>query len=236
MKKTLSVALKATLPVFFGYLVLGIAFGLLLSQAGYNALWAFFISVFVYAGSMQFVLVELLRSAASLLTTAITTLSVNSRHIFYGLSFLDKFKNMGKRKFYMIFSLTDETYSLLSSVKAPKDVSEKDLFFVIALLNHLYWIFGSVVGNIAGNIIPFSTEGVEFSMTALFVVILVEQLLAKPNILPVIFGFASSILCLLLFGANHFIVPAMLLVIVLLFAFKTQITPVTDCEGKNDHE
>ena len=149
-------AIQKTIPVLLGYIVLGMAFGILLNEAGYNALWALAISTLVYAGSMQFALLGFIGTPISLLSTAIMTLSVNSRHIFYGLSFIDIFKKMKSKGLYMIFSLTDETYPLLCMNDFPENANKEKCMFYIALFNHLYWIIGSLIGNILGNIIPFN--------------------------------------------------------------------------------
>ena len=169
-RKALSAAFPVTVPVLMGYLAIGIAFGLMLQEIGYNFIWAFFMSLTIYAGSGQYLGVTLLGAAASLGTVAVMTLLINFRHLVYGLSMLEKFRGMGPRKLYMIFSLTDETYALLSSARAPVGVDPRNFYFAIALLDQSYWILGSVIGAVAGALIPFSTEGVDFAMTALFVV------------------------------------------------------------------
>ena len=171
-----------------GYLFLGFAFGLMLNDAGYGFWWAFFISVFVYAGSMQFVLVTLLTAGASLWYTLIMTLFVNGRHMFYGLSFVEKFKKMGAAYPYMVFSLTDETFSLLCDLKVPEGMSEERVNFDISLLDHIYWIVGSCVGALAGNVLPFDTTGIDFAMTALFIVIVVNQWMEAKEHTPAIVG------------------------------------------------
>ena len=174
-RKALSAAFPVTVPVLMGYLAIGIAFGLMLQEIGYNFIWAFFMSLTIYAGSGQYLGVTLLGAAAALSTVAVMTLLINFRHLVYGLSMLEKFRGMGPRKLYMIFSLTDETYALLSSARAPVGVDPRNFYFAIALLDQSYWILGSVIGAVAGALIPFSTEGVDFAMTALFVVIAVDQ-------------------------------------------------------------
>jgi 4-azaleucine resistance transporter AzlC len=223
MKKILRTALFHTLPVLFGYIFLGIAFGLLLQKAGYNYIWAFFISLTVYAGSMQFVLVDFFSSGLSLGVMAIMTLIINSRHIFYGLSFIDKFKKMGKLYPYMIFSLTDETYSLLCSIKPSDEIDQNKLFFAIAALNQIYWIIGSVIGALVGELITFDTTGIDFAMTALFVVIFIEQWKGSNNHIPALTGLFSSIICLILFGAGNFILPSLIITVIFLLLIRNRI-------------
>ncbi len=221
MKKELSFAFRRSIPVLFGYLFLGIAFGLMLQSAGYSFLWAILASVTIYAGSGQFALVGLLSGGASLLASAVMTLSINSRHIFYGLSFIEKFKSMGKRGLYMCFSLTDETYSLLCSTAVPENLDWKKTFFLIAILDQSYWICGSAIGALIGQFIPFNSEGVDFAMTALFVVIFVEQWLESKNHLPAIFGGVCSVICLLIFGPDKFILPSLIAAVLCLFAYRS---------------
>ena len=187
-RKALSAAFPVTVPVLMGYLAIGIAFGLMLQEIGYNFIWAFFMSLTIYAGSGQYLGVTLLGAAASLGTVAVMTLLINFRHLVYGLSMLEKFRGMGPRKLYMIFSLTDETYALLSSARAPVGVDPRNFYFAIALLDQSYWILGSVIGAVAGALIPFSTEGVDFAMTALFVVIALDQWRSYRKHLPAVLG------------------------------------------------
>ena len=217
-KKTIfQYAFKKSVPVMCGYLFLGLAFGILLQQAGYSALWAFFASLFIYAGSMEFVLVSLLTAGTSLVGSAVMTLFVNCRHMFYGLSFVDSFKKMGKRCFYMIFSLTDETYSVLCSCQQEKLEGDPDhqAWFWIALLDHSYWIIGSVLGALAGQLIPLDFTGVDFSMTALFTVILIDQVRDGKlgNRVPALIGGLAALICLFLFGTDAFLLPTLLLTV-----------------------
>ena len=199
-RKALAAAFPVTVPVLMGYLAIGIAFGLMLQEAGYNFIWAFFMSLTIYAGSGQYLGVTLLATAAGLGTVALMTLLINFRHLVYGLSMLEKFRGMGWRKLYMIFSLTDETYALLSSAQAPVGVDPKRFYFAIALLDQSYWILGSVIGGVAGALIPFSTEGVDFAMTALFVVIAVDQWKAYRKHLPALLGCAVTVVFLIILG------------------------------------
>lgn len=208
-RNALKTAFPYTLPVLMGYLFLGIAFGVLLNSKGFNAAWAFMMSLLIYAGSMQFVAINLLVSPFQLAAAFFITLMVNARHLFYGLSMLDRFKSLGKLKPYMMFSLTDETFSLLSSVKAPDHVNPRWFMFFIALLNQGYWIAGSLIGNIAGSLISFNSTGIDFAMTALFIVIFVEQWEQAKNHVPAMLGIVITALCLILFGSDRFILFAM---------------------------
>lgn len=221
--KHIGFAFHKTIPVMLGYLFLGMAFGFMLQDAGYNFLWAFLASVVIYAGSMQFVLVTLLTGGVSLLYAALMTFFINGRHIFYGLSFVEKYKNMGKAYPYLVFSLTDETYSVLCGTRIPDDMEEKKVCFWISFLDHCYWITGSVIGALAGEYIKFNSEGIDFCMTALFVVIVIEQWQEKEAHISAIIGAVSGIIFLLLFGADRFIIPALLCaMLVLLFIHKPE--------------
>ena len=193
-------------------------------QIGYGLLWTVFSSFIIYAGSLQFLLVSLLRDNANLIYVILMTISLNSRHIFYGLSYLDKFKKMGKSYPYMVFSLTDETYSLLSSVKVPDDLDENRVFFMIALLNHSYWIFGGAVGAILGEFLPSDIVGIDFSMTALFVVLFIEQFKNIKNRKAIYIGISSAVICLIVLGANRFILPALSIITFILILFKDKIS------------
>ena len=199
-RKALAAAFPVTVPVLMGYLAIGIAFGLMLQEIGYNFIWAFFMSLTIYAGSGQYLGVTLLATAAALGTVAVMTLLINFRHLVYGLSLLEKFRGMGIRKLYMIFSLTDETYALLSSAQAPVGVNPKNFYFVIALLDHAYWILGSVIGAVAGALIPIDTQGIDFAMTALFVVIAIDQWKAYKNHFPALLGAAATVVFLIVVG------------------------------------
>ncbi len=205
-----------SLPVMAGYIVLGIGFGILLRDAGYGVAWAFAMSAFIYAGSMQFVGVSLIAGGASVLTTALTTFMVNARHLFYSISMIALYRDAGKYKPYMIFALTDETYSLVCDGKTP-DAETAELYrFLVSLFDHAYWIAGSVIGSLLGAILPFSTAGIEFSMTALFVAAFTQQWLASRDHLPALTGLLCTLACLLIFGRERFLIPAMLLITLVL--------------------
>ncbi len=199
-----------------GYVVLGIGFGILLQKAGYGVLWAFAMSLLIYAGSMQYVGIGLITGGASVLTTFITTIMVNARHLFYSISMIDRYKDSGKYKPYLIFALTDETYSLLCDGHAPTEGDPNLYRFLVSLFDHCYWVTGSVLGSLLGAVIPFSTAGIEFSMTALFIASFTEQWLSTHDHIPALTGLLSTLLCLLIFGAERFLIPAMLLITLLL--------------------
>ena len=199
-RKALAAAFPATIPVLMGYLAIGVAFGLMLQEIGYNFIWAFFMSLTIYAGSGQYLGVTLLSTCAGLGTVALMTLLINFRHLVYGLSMLEKFRGMGWRKLYMMFSLTDETYALLASAQAPVGVNPKNFYFAIALLDHSYWILGSVIGAVAGALIPIDTTGIDFAMTALFIVIAVEQWQTYRQHLPALLGAGATLLFLVGLG------------------------------------
>ena len=209
-----------TLPVMAGYLFLGTGFGMLLHSKGYSILCAAAMSIFIYAGSMQYLAVDLLSGGASLIAAAITTLMVNARHLFYGISMIDKYKGCGWRKPYLIFALTDETYSL-NCGGAPEDVSDsKTYFFLVSLFNQCYWVTGSMLGVLVGSILPVSTEGIDFALTALFVTVFVEQWKSTGDHIPAMIGVLASVLCLLLFGTGNFLIPAMVLITIALTLYQ----------------
>mgnify|MGYP004473416245 CR=1 FL=1 len=212
-RKTVNYAFVQSVPVLCGYLFLGSAFGIMLQQAGYNAIWAFFCSLFVYAGTGQMLLVSFLKDGTPLLMVCLMTLLLNCRHMFYGLTFIEKFRSMGKRSHYMIFSLTDETYSVFCGL--PESESD-GVMLHIALYDQLYWIAGSVIGAALAQGLPFDLTGIDFSMTALFVVICVEKALEAKNRVPMILGGCCALAMLFLLGQSAFLAPALALTALLL--------------------
>ena len=205
-----------TVPVMTGYVFLGFGFGILMHQNGFGVLCAAAMSLFIYAGSMQYVAVSLLASGAGLLTAALTTFVVNARHLFYGISMIDSYKGTGRKKPYLIFALTDETYSLVSKNQCPEGISYHQYCFLVSVIDHFYWVAGTVLGALAGTLIPINYEGIDFVLTALFVTIFVEQWLSTKNHRPAIIGVVSTTLCLWLFGQDVFLIPSMILIAVLL--------------------
>lgn len=223
MTKTLKAAFPLTVPVFLGYISVGIAFGILVVKSGLSIWIALLMSAFIYAGAMQFVAIQLLLSPINLIQIALMTLFVNIRHLFYGLSFIDLFKTFGKKKHYMIFALTDETYSLLCAIALKESINKENLFFTVSLLNQIYWFTGTVAGVLIGTLITFDTTGIEFAMTALFVVIFIEQWLAFKTHRPALLGIIASIVALATFGPGKMIVPAMLLILIGLISIRKSI-------------
>ena len=215
-KKAFRQAFLDTVPVLTGYLFLGMGFGILLvEQTGKGVLWAFGMSLFMLAGSGQYLAVSLIADHASLISVAIATFLVNARHIFYGISLLTPYKGAGKKKTYMIFGLTDETYSLVTQNEPPEGMTRHTYCFLVTLFNQIYWIIGCSLGNLM-SLLPISFEGVEFVLTALFVTMFVEQWLSNKNHLPAIIGVVSTVLCLALFGSELFLIPSMVLIAILL--------------------
>ena len=220
MNSKIKNAFYATIPVMAGYLVLGIGFGMVLRTRGYGILWALAMSVFIYAGSMQYVAINLLTGGVSLITAAVATLAVNARHLFYSISMIDKYKNQ-KRKNFLIFTLTDETYSLVCS-EVPDGADASSYYFYVSLFDYIYWIVGSAIGSVLGSVLSIRTEGVDFALTALFLTVFVEQWLTAKNHLSAIIGVGASVVCLLLFGSDKFLIPAMILITCLLLAMKNK--------------
>lgn len=223
MKKALKAAFPHTIPILTGFLFIGMAYGMLMDSKGYGPGWSFLFSLIVLAGSAQFVGVTFLTSAFNPLYAFAMTLMINARHLFYGISMLERYKDMGKLKPYLIYGLCDETFSVICATTPPEGVSVKWFRFFITALHQLYWITGSVLGGLMGSMITFNTKGLDFVLTALFVVIFTSQWKAHPNHKPALIGLFSTTICLLLFGPDRFIIPAMIGIILLLIIFKKQI-------------
>ena len=214
-------AFRATLPVMTGYLVLGMGFGIVMQSCGYGTLWSFAEAVFIYAGAMQFAAVELLRSEASYLTVALTTLAVNARHLFYGISMLERYRQTGRGKWYLIFSLTDETYSLLCDDSVLRDVKNRKLYyFAVSVLDHIYWITGCTAGGVLESLIRFDTRGADFALTALFVSVFTAQWTATDDHFYALTGALSALGCLIIFGKEYFLIPSMVITVIILMMRK----------------
>lgn len=222
-KKVALAAFKTSLPVLAGYTVLGIGFGILLNKAGYGVIWAIVMSITIFSGTMQYLGTTLIATSASPITAVITTLMVNLRYAFYGISMMKHYQGAGIKKGYMIFALTDETYSLLCDGKFPEGEDKHTYQFLVSLFDHIYWIVGSVIGNVLSSAVQFDSKGAEFSMTAIFIATFAELLRKKGNRLPAIIGLAVSLLCLLIFGTQYFLIPTMALIVVALFALRKKL-------------
>ncbi len=218
--RELRAALLDTVPVLGGYLVLGFGFGVIFRSHGYGVLWAAAMSIFVYAGSMQYVAIDLITGGATLIATALATLMVNIRHLFYGISMIEPYKDIPKKPF-LVFALTDETYSLVSHREAVESKENPARYcFLVSLFNYIYWITGSVLGAAIGSFLPFSTEGIDFALTALFLTVFTEQWLSTKKHLPAVVGVLASVVALLLFGSDNFLIFAMIFILVILLAVR----------------
>ena len=215
-KSPLREAFIATTPVMAGYIVLGMGFGVLLSTKGYGPLWALAMSGFIYAGSMQYLTIDLLTGGASLITAALTTLLVNARHLFYSISMVEEYRGLGKRKPYAIFALTDETYSLVCQDDHPTQEERHRYAFWVSVMDQIWWVSGSMIGSLLGEIIPFDVTGIDFALTALFLTVFIEQWLSTKDHASAIIGVAASVLCVILFGGDNFLIPAMLSILIAL--------------------
>ena len=229
-------AFPCTMPVLAGYIFMGAAFGILLASKGYGVLWALAMGVFVYAGSGQFLAVGIMSAGFDPFHAFTLTLMVNARHFFYGISMLNKFGGYkGFTKFYMIFSLTDETFALHISAKPHESVSREKFHFAVSLLDHLYWIIGCVIGSVAGTELPLNPAGIDFVMTALFVVIFIQQWSVKQNRTPALIGLGAAVLCRIVFGADLLIISCMAVLLAVFFLFKKPIeVAVGGGEGLED--
>ena len=221
-KMALRAAFPYTIPICTGFLALGIAYGIYMNSMGFTFVYPMLMSLLIFAGSMELVTVNLLLSSFDPVYAFLLAIMVNARHLFYGISMLEKFKNVGKKKWYLIFGMCDESFSINCSVTPPKGVDKGWFMFFVTLLNHIYWVTGATLGGILGSYIKFNTKGIDFALTALFVVVFLSQLSQTKNHLPSCVGILASAVCLLLFGANQFMLPAMGLIIVSLTVLKNR--------------
>lgn len=231
-KTTLKAAFPHTLPVLAGFLVLGIAYGVLMRTKGYDVIWAVLMSAIAFCGSMQFVAITLLTSVFSPGQAFILSLMVNARHLFYGVSLLDKYRGLGKIRTFLIYTMCDETFSIVSSVEVPEGVDRKYFYAIISFLDYFYWVFGTFLGGIAGEFVKFNTKGLDFVLTALFVVLFMEQMKKYENRKLGIIGILGTMLGLLLFGKDNFVIPSMIVILVVLLAMRPKNTKY----DKSEHE
>lgn len=222
-QNALTAAFPHTIPVLTGFMVLGIAYGVLMQTKGYGTLWAVLMSAIAFCGSMQYVAITLLTTAFDPLQAFLLSLMINARHLFYGLSMLSKYKGLGKTRGFLIYTLCDETFSIVSSVDPPQGIDRKLFYFFISLFDYLYWIFGTFLGSLLGKLITFNTQGLDFVLTALFVVLFLEQLKKKENRILGFIGIASTVISLLIFGAEHLVIPAMGILLLVLLVRRKKI-------------
>lgn len=215
-KEALKAAFPSTIPVFTGYIFLGIAYGILMNSKGYGFGWTVLMSLLAFAGSAQYVAITFLTSVFNPIYALLITLMINARHLFYGISMLDKYKGTGKLKPYLIFGLSDETFSIICSTEPPDGINRNLFMFFITLLDHGYWVLGSALGGLLGSMISFNTRGLDFVLTALFVVIFLGQWENQKNHKPAVIGVSCSIICLAVFGQSNFIIPAMIAILAIL--------------------
>lgn len=219
-RKAFKAALPYTLPICVGFLFLGMSYGFLMKSKGFSFVYPMFMSMFIFAGSMEFVTVELLLSGFHPLHAFLLALMVNARHLFYGISMLEKYKNTGWKKPYLIFGMCDESFTVNCTVTPPSDVDKGWFMLFVTLLNQIYWVTGATLGALLGYIIHFDTTGIEFVMTALFIVMFINQWEEAKDHRPALTGLGCSLLCLLIFGSGNFILPAMALIILCFSADK----------------
>ena len=213
-KKAFRAAFPHTIPIFAGFWFLGMTYGIYMNVSGFSFWYPMLMSLFIFAGSMEFVAVNLLLGAFDPLQALAMTLMINARHLFYGISMLDRYRWQGWKKIYLIFGMCDESFSINYTAEIPENVDSGWFMFFVTLLNHFYWFFGATLGGVFGSFIHFDTEGLDFVMTAMFVVIFLEQWMKEKNHVSAVVGILLSLLCLTAFGADNFVIPAMLVIFV----------------------
>lgn len=210
-------ALPHTLPICAGFLFLGMSYGFLMKSSGFTTVWTFFMSTLIFAGSMEFLTISLLLSSFNPLYCFLLTLMVNARHLFYGIAMLDKYRGTGWKKFYLIFGMCDESFTINCTAQVPEGVDRTWFMFFVTLLNQIYWVSGAVLGSLAGNVLTFNTEGLDFVMTALFAVMFINQWRESKDHRPALLGLGASLICLFIFGQDIFIVPSMAVIIIIFY-------------------
>jgi 4-azaleucine resistance transporter AzlC len=232
-KKALKVAFPYTIPIFAGFWFLGLAYGIYMNVSGFSFVYPMIMSLIIFGGSLEFVAVEMLLSPFAPVQVLVMTLLIQARHLFYGISMLDKFKDMGWKKFYLIFGMCDETFSINYTAKIPEDVDRGWFMFFVTLLNHFYWVSGATIGGLVGSMIRFNTDGISFVMTSMFVVIFMEQWMKEKHHISAYIGLGAAALCLFIFGADSFMIPTMIMIIVLLAAFRKPLEKVEEVNNND---
>lgn len=219
-RKALKAAFPNTIPIFAGFWFLGLAYGIYMNVSGFSFVYPMVMSLVIFGGSLEFVAVEMLLSPFAPLQVLAMALLIQARHLFYGISMLGRFKNMGWKKYYLIFGMCDETFSINYTAQIPKDVDHGWFMFFVTLLNHFYWFSGATIGGLIGSLIHFDTTGISFVMTAMFIVIFMEQWKKEENHISAYIGLGASVICLIFFGSGSFMVPTMIFIITLLAVFR----------------
>ncbi len=221
--KALKAAFPFTIPIFAGFWFLGIAYGIYMNVSGFSFWYPMIMATVIFGGSLEFVTVSMLMSAFAPFQTLLATLMIQARHLFYGIAMLDKFKGLGWKRFYLIYGMCDESFSINYSAKIPNDVDRGWFMFFVTLLNQIYWVSGATIGGLLGSFISFDTKGLDFVMTAMFVVIFLDQWLKEKKHYTALIGLAGSAVCLIIFGKDSFLIPSMICILVCLSAFRKPI-------------
>ena len=222
-RKALKAAFPCTIPIMTGFIFLGAAYGIYMNASGFSFVYPLFMSMLIYGGSLEFVAVEMLLSPFAPLQVFIMAVLIQARHLFYGLSMLDKFKGTGWKKFYLIYGMCDETFSVNYTADIPEDVDKGWFMFFVTLLNQFYWVASATTGGIIGSLLKINTDGISFVMTAMFVVIFMDQWLKEDQHLSSLIGLGVSLICLLIFGADSFMIPTMITIVVLLTVLRRRL-------------
>lgn len=222
-RKALAAAFPYTVPIFAGFWFIGLTYGIYMNVSGFSFWYPLIMSAIIYGGSLEFITVSMLLSPFAPVQCFFLALMVQARHLFYGVAMLDKFKGLGWKRFFLIFGMCDEAFSINCSVEIPEDVDRGWFMLFVTGLNWLYWVTGATVGGLAGSLLTFNTEGMDFVMTAMFVVIFLDQLLKEEKHYSAVIGTGVSALCLIIFGADSFLIPAMACILCLLTVFRGQI-------------
>ena len=222
-RNALKAAFPCTIPIMTGFIFLGAAYGIYMNASGFSFVYPLFMSMLIYGGSLEFVAVEMLLSPFAPLQVFIMALLIQARHLFYGLSMLDKFKGLGWKKFYLIYGMCDETFSVNYTADIPEDVDKGWFMFFVTLLNQFYWVASATTGGIIGSLLKINTDGISFVMTAMFVVIFMDQWLKENQHISSLIGLGVSLICLLIFGADSFMIPTMITIVVLLTVLRHRL-------------
>lgn len=235
IKKAFKCAFPYTIPIFLGFWFLAFAYGVLMNVSGFSFVYPMIMSIVIFGGSLEFVAVNMLLSPFAPLSTFAISLMLQARHLFYGISMLDKYKNLGWKKYYLIYGMCDETFSVNYTAEIPDDVDKGWFYFFVTLLNQFYWVSGATLGGLLGGLIKFNIKGLDFVMTAMFTVIFMEQWLKDKCHISALIGGVASIVSLLVFGRDNFIIPSMILILFLLLALRKPLTKIVQSGVKNEH-